>query len=154
MKIQKSENLNSSEKIDIFNIWNSAYPSQIVYKGMEDFEKYLSSRKNPMHLLLKNNSHVIGWLCIFDRNSERWFAMIVDPNYQRQGIGKMLMQQMQQMENTVNGWIVMHDKYAKIDGTPYLSPRSFYQSHNFIITDEKLETDMLSTVKIRWTRST
>lgn len=120
---------------------------------MDDFENYLSKCKNATHLLVKEHSRVIAWLCAFDRNGERWFALIVDLAHQRKGIGKHLLLHMQEFENHANGWIVIHDNYVRADGMPYLSPKSFYQIQGFKVTDEKLETDILSTVKIKWSKT-
>lgn len=150
MKIYTSNQLSPEEKTDVFAIWNSAYPAQIAYTRMEDFENYLSSCPNPVHWLVKESSHVVGWLCTFDRNGERWFALIVHPDHQKKNIGKRLLLHMQGIEKSVRGWMIAHDEYVRVDGELYLSPKGFYQRFGFKITDEKMETQVLSTVKIVW----
>ena len=153
MTLQKVEILSPPQKEAIFDIWNSAYPKQIAYKMFPDFENYLAKCEEPIHLLAFKENNVVGWLSVFKRNDQRWFALIVDPQHQKQGVGQKLLREAQQLETELFGWIAPHDNYFKADGTLYRSPRSFYVKNGFTITEETFKTDVLTTTKIHWKQS-
>lgn len=152
MKFSRSQKLTPTEKMDIFHIWNNAYPAQIAYTSVDDFDTYLHTYANPTHLLAKVNSKVVGWLSTFDRNGERWFALLIDSHYQKKGVGSKLMHEMQHVETAISGWMVPHNDYIKSDGSHYLSPQLFYKKFGFLTTNETMQSATLTTVKIRWSK--
>ena len=152
MEIKTTKQLSKDEKQSIFQIWNEVYPKQIMYKTLDDLENYLAKCTNSVHLLAKHNGETAAWLCVFDRDGQRWFALIVDASFQRQGIGEKMLSKMKTLEDKVYGWMTPHNRYEKANGEKYLSPKGFYEKHGFAITDEVFDTDILSTVKIVWQR--
>jgi len=148
--LSKTSKLSASEKMDIFHIWNTVYPAQITHNTIADLDKYLATIGNTTHTLAKINERTVGWLSTFDRNNDRWFAIIVDPGHQRRSIGTRLMHELQTTEQKVYGWIVLEDNYIKRDGSVYLSPKEFYKKFDFVITDEFFASDALTTTKIYW----
>lgn len=147
---EKTETLPKQHIDSIFHIWNRAYPKQIVYKTTLDFEGYLAKCEKPIHFLGLQRNSIVAWLCVFTRNNERWFALLVDPDFQRHGLGETLLSQAKSEEPRLCGWIVEHDNYLKVDGTPYFSPKAFYLKNGFTVTEETLVTDLLTTTKIVW----
>lgn len=147
---EKTESLTKQQLDFIFNIWNRAYPKQISYKSVTEFEAYLAKCESPIHFLCHDEDSVLGWLCVFTRNEQRWFALIVDPDFQRQGLGEKLLSMAKSTESRLCGWIVDHDHYLKADGSVYVSPKYFYIKNGFTITEETFVTDLLTTTKIVW----
>ncbi len=152
MKIEISNQLSDSEKAAILILWNNEYPAQISYSGIEDFEAFLGNHENFRHFLLKDDDENIkGWLATFRRGGERWFSIIVDSRDQKKGYGTMLLNKVKESENELNGWVVDGVGNLKLDGGEYFSPIEFYKKNGFeILYGERLESENLSAVKIKW----
>ena len=152
MNFLQTEQLSNDYKKEIFQIWNKEYPEKLAFQGVENFEEYLSKFENPNHYIIQNSRNkIIGWAVDFNRDNEKWFAIIVDQNEQHKGLGKKLLLELQKHNIELNGWVIDHDKDLKRNGEKYLSPLVFYLNHNFeTLTDIRLENEILSAVKIKW----
>ena len=152
MNFFQTEQLSNDYKKEIFQIWNKEYPEKLAFQGVENFEEYLSKLENPNHYIIQNSRNkIIGWAVDFNRDNEKWFAIIVDQNEQHKGLGKKLLLELQKHNIELNGWVIDHDKDLKRNGEKYLSPLGFYLNHNFeTLPDIRLENEILSAVKIKW----
>lgn len=154
MKITKSENLSETQKQSIIRLWNAEYPAQIQHSGIDSFDEYLSTKGNLQHyLLMDEEENMKGWLATFMRDGEKWFALLVDSLEQKKGYGTRLLNKVKEFENEINGWAIDQNKDVKANGETYLSPIGFYLKNDFEVLNEiRLETKMLSAVKIKWSR--
>ena len=152
MNFLQTEQLSNDYKKEIFQIWNKEYPEKLAFQGVENFEEYLSKFENPNHYIIQNSRNkIIGWAVDFNRDNEKWFAIIVDQNEQHKGLGEKLLLELQKHNIELNGWVIDHDKDLKRNGEKYLSPLVFYLNHNFeTLPDIRLENEILSAVKIKW----
>lgn len=152
MNFLQTEQLSNDYKKEIFQIWNKEYPEKLAFQGVENFEEYLSKLENPNHYIIQNSRNkIIGWAVDFNRDNEKWFAIIVDQNEQHKGLGEKLLLELQKHNIELNGWVIDHDKDLKRNGEKYLSPLVFYLNHNFeTLPDIRLENEILSAVKIKW----
>lgn len=152
MVISKTKILSKKQKIEINNLWNNEYPIKLNYSKLDEFETYLSNLKDQNHLLLSDKNGLIkGWCVCFTRENERWFAMILDSQFQGKGYGSQLLDITKKEENELNGWVIDHNKDIKKNGKTYLHPIEFYFKNDFTLLSEKrLELDKISAVKIKW----
>jgi len=152
VNIQRTKILTSSQKQDLFELWNKEYPRNLKYENIKDFEDYLMPLKDLNNiLLLDENEKIKGWYFDFLRENERWFAVILDSNIQGQNFGTQILN-LSKVENTeLNGWVIKSETYLKDNGEPYNSPIEFYRKNGFKILEEtKLETDNISAIKVKW----
>src|SRR5205823_3346316 len=125
MTLELAQKLSESDEAQVYDIWNSGYPMQVLYKTRADFNTALK-KKDPIHLICRTPElKVAGWLSTFTRDNERFFVLLVANAWQGQGVGRKLVDEMKIHEAAVAGWAVASDKYAKADGTPYPSPLGF-----------------------------
>jgi GNAT superfamily N-acetyltransferase len=152
MKIISAAILSPEQKKSILNLWNNEYPEQLKFENILALENYLKSLKGAYHLIIEDeNGHIFGWAFSFERESERWFAIIVNSKIQKQGYGARLLQRLKEKEQILNGWVIDHARYSKKNREPYLSPLAFYLKNNFeVLPGIRLEIEILSAVKIRW----
>ena len=152
MEMIKTNSLSAAQKEHIFHLWNAEYPLQLQFSTIQDFENYLRALGNPTHYLaLDEDKKIAAWAFVFEREQERWFAIIVDSQFQRSGLGTKILAAIKLNECLLNGWVTDHDRYKKADGTIYLSPEKFYRKNDFIFCDDiRLETEKLSAIKIKW----
>lgn len=155
MKIIESRLPDTFQKIAIVELWNNEFPEKLTYTAMEDFEDYLQALTDPLHCFLYDENEVINaWAFTFSRNEERWFAIIVSEQVQRNGYGSMLLNHLKDKEPELNGWAIDHNNDMKNNGQNYLSPLGFYQKAGFeVCNDTRLEIEKLSAVKIKWKKS-
>lgn len=151
MQFSEKKVLSQIEKEQIRSIWNNEYPSSISHASLESFENYLSTLENPTHFFALENEVIVAWGVTFDRENERWFALIIDRNFQGKGLGKQLLQQMKLKENSLNGWVVIQNDSPRLDGSPYPLPLDFYLKNGFQKTTIILESAIFTTLKITWT---
>ena len=153
MKIIPAKELSLSQKKAVLHIWNEEYGEKLV-KTMEGFEEYLSKLGDVQHFMMYDATDALsGWAITFDREGERWFAIIMDGSVQGKGHGRQLLNELKEHEPILNGWVTDHDRDAKRNGQPYRSPMGFYLKNGFEVLEEvRLETKELSAVKIRWTK--
>jgi GNAT superfamily N-acetyltransferase len=144
--------LSEAQKQAALRLWNNEYPHQLAYGNIRELDEYLDRLEQPTHYLALDRGNIVGWLFIFNRNDERWFAIIIDSTVHRHGIGSGLLQHAKQQYPILNGWVADHNNDVKSNGEPYMSPLQFYMKNGFeVLHGNRLETDHLSLVKIRWT---
>lgn len=154
MQLHQTTSLTPFEKEAIRSIWNGEYPVKLALTTMQDMDEYFLGLLNARHSLLMDGGKVAAWAADFDRNDERWFAIIVDSRYQHKGVGGRLLDILKHNNGILNGWVADHDNDLKQNGDTYRSPLSFYIKHGFeVLHDIRLELDKLSAVKIRWTKA-
>lgn len=152
LTISVTNELTPEQKEKVRAIWNSVYPEKLLLQTPADFERYLEPLGKQQHYLMKNLSgEVLGWGITFDRENERWFAMVLDDSIQRTGMGTVLLKRMQDGQPKLSGWVIDHDTTVRADGKPYLSPVEFYLKNQFTLEPEtRLELPALSAVCIRY----
>ncbi len=151
-KILKRTNLNDQERMQLLDLWNNEYPEKISYKSIIDFNNYLLKLSNLTHLLMIDKSNnILGWAFSFNRDNERWFAIIISEEQQRKGLGQQMLNELKKSETILNGWVIDHNNDKKINGEVYNSPLGFYRKNDFnVLKNERLELENLSAVKIKW----
>lgn len=154
--IIKTDKLTLDEKCEILTLWNEEYPSQLGHKNIESLEAYLEGCAKKLHWFAQSeDGSTCGWLMCFERDDERWFAMIVSRAHQGKGLGKALLTEAKKVESILNGWAVDKTGYYKRDDSPYGAPLEFYLKNGFEVKPEvRFETEILSSVKIVWASKT
>ena len=152
-KIIKTTELNEQAKQKVLDLWNNEYPEKLSYYSLIEFDLYLQNLNNLKHYLLTGNIDIIlGWALTFDRDNEKWFAIILSEKVQGKGLGRKMLDELKQEEPILNGWVIDHNNDKKKNGLTYISPLTFYEKSGFeILTDNRLELDKISAVKIKWT---
>jgi hypothetical protein len=152
--IQTTE-LNERVKNQILDLWNNEYPEKLTYNSLKEFDNYLNNLSNLTHYLLTNNENLIlGWALKFERENEKWFAIILSEIIKGKGLGRKMLNELKKEEQVLNGWVIDHNNDKKKNGQLYVSPLKFYEKCNFeILVDERLELEKISAVKIKWTNS-
>lgn len=153
MTILIEQELSGTQKEAIFHLWNAEYPAVIQLPALEDLDRYLAQQMPKYHLFLADDQGaVMGWLFLFEREEETWFAMILDRAVQGQGHGTSLLKEAGRLIAIMNGWAIDTDEYFKADGSPYRSPLNFYRRTGFVVLENRL-TQPFSAVKVRWERN-
>ena len=152
IKIIITNCLDNSQIKVVFELWNAEYPKNLTHQNLSDFENYLNTLASQHHLLLTDeNGAIKGWYFDFDRNNEKWFAMILATEIHGKGFGTLLLNKAKKRESTLNGWVIDKTYYLKQNGNCYKSPILFYLKNGFQLLPEiRLELEHLSAVKIRW----
>ena len=155
MKIETQKELTEIQKEVITQLWNSEYPKQLNFSGVDGFDNFLNSVSDQTHyLLIDENKEIKGWLMAFTRQDERWFSVIVDGREKQKGFGTTLLDVVKNNENEINGWVVDSHNYLKNNGENYRSPIGLYEKKGFsVLHDVRWDTEHLSTVKINWKKS-
>lgn len=143
--------LNEKQKLEIVKLWNEEYPIQLNYKKVEDFDSYIENLNNCCHYLISDSGNTVkAWAFKFERENKKWFAIIISKEYQNQGIGKKILEKIKFNETELFGWVIDHSNDAKKNGEKYISPLDFYKKCNFTITTEKLQSNLISAIQIKW----
>lgn len=151
MKIFEYSQLTLKQKTSVLNLWNEEYPVQMQYNSVSELDSYLSTLFNSRHFFLENNDDILGWAVKFNRDSEKWFVIILSSRIHFKGFGRKLLNKIQQNESKLNGWVVDNESYIKSDSSIYKSPIIFYYKNGFKIDKNiRLELPNLSAVKISW----
>ena len=152
MKIIETTDLSFLQKEEVMALWNKEYPVQLKFAQAGAFDAYLQGIGRTKHVMnFSKDNRLLGWAFLFERDSETWFAIIVDQTVQKQGLGTQLLNALKAKATLLNGWVIDHEKYVKDDGTGYLSPMPFYLKRGFhVLNAHRLETEKLSAVKISW----
>ncbi len=152
MDIIETQHLNQFQKEVLFKLWNENYPSFLKYTSLSELDEYLNNLINAQHFFLFNNEeHIVSWAFTFTREDEKWFAIIVDKDFQNKGCGTVLLNHLKSKEAILNGWMIDSNDYKKTDGSPYIAPAAFYRKNNFEIDySVRLNHPKFSAVKIQW----
>ncbi|CAM4346295.1 hypothetical protein SAMN06265348_112144 [Pedobacter westerhofensis] len=151
MRVIHTDVLTEKQKKAILKLWNNEYPDQLNYKDLTDLDSYLSNLPGAQHFLCMKNTKVMGWAFKFSRDTETWFAIILDGSIQKQGVGTMMLDQLKTGEKALTGWVVDHDQYLKTNGETYQSPLSFYLKNGFGVNRQlRLESPKLSAAMVKW----
>ncbi|MFT3901606.1 MAG: N-acetyltransferase [Niabella sp.] len=155
MKIVQQTELTNKQKEQVLELWNKEYPKQLTYNSIVDFENYLNKLINPTHyLLLDENEKMNGWATSFTRENEKWFAIIISEKLHKKGFGTQMLNELKNNENILNGWVTDHNSDKKLNGDFYQSPLEFYLKNDFeILSETRLELNIMSAVKIKWTKT-
>lgn len=150
MKIVSKSDVSFEEKEIIFQLWNNEYPEKISYNSIEDLETYLNNLADLNHYFIYDDFNEIkGWAITFTRESEKWFAIIINSKIKNKGFGTQLLNHLKSVENNLSGWVIDHNNDLKSDGTSYVSPLHFYLKNGFSICEGiRIETDKISVIKI------
>ncbi len=152
MKIENTNQLTTRQKLDIVDIWNEEFPKDINHSSLDSFENYLSPLANQLHITIENDEgKVLGWYMGFDRDGERWFALLMSFTVQKKGLGTEILNQAKQTEVSLNGWVTQSEKMLMSDGSYYVSPLPFYLKNGFELIPDIILKKM-SALKIRWKR--
>jgi len=154
LKFISTSNLSRSQKEQIYHLWNAEYPQDISYHTLIDFDRYLNSLVEKSHvLLLDEMGQIVGWYVDFIRENEKWFAMVLNVNFQGDGWGREFLKLAKEKENNLNAWVIDHDKGIKLNGKPYKSPVDFYLNNGFhFMSGTRLELHNISAVKMNWSK--
>jgi GNAT superfamily N-acetyltransferase len=144
--------LNEFQIPQLMKLWNEEFPAQLGYGQLDDFEQYLSNLIAPKHWLLEEHGKVLAWALTFQREDERWFAIMVASSHQGMRLGSRLLLMLQEHEAVLNGWVIDHNRDVKANGSSYQSPLEFYLRLGFEVLSVRLENEKISAVKIRWTK--
>jgi hypothetical protein len=145
-------NINQVHKEYIFNLWNAEYPEKLAFKSLLNVDIYLNGLIEAKHFFVVDNLNQLqSWAVIFERDYEKWFAIIIDESFQKLGLGTLILNRLKSFSSELNGWVIDHENDIKSNGKPYLSPLPFYLKNNFIeIPETRLELENISAVKINW----
>lgn len=152
--IRITDDLNPSEKEIVRALWNTEYPESLLLNSGPDFDRYLENLKQQRHFLLSTiDGNIHGWGCSFNREGERWFAMILQREIHGKGLGSFLLQRIKQEETRLYGWVIDATNFTRTDGTPYPLPLGFYQKNGFSAeTDVRLDIPAFSAHRIVYHR--
>lgn len=152
MKILQKNNLSEVEKNTIFQLWNAEYPAKLSYANIGEFEEYLSKLNNINHYFVYDeNDAVMAWANAFERENEKWFAIIIHSSYQNKRIGSQLLNHLKTIENKLSGWVINHDTDLKNDGNFYSSPLRFYLKNGFSVCEDiTIQSEKICAMKIVW----
>lgn len=151
--IIETDSLTEVQQTELLNLWNAAYPATLFHPHVESFDRYLNDLENKKFYLILNNDLVTAFAMQFVRDEETWFAVIVNENAQKKGLGKSLLAALQSTNERLSGWVIDTNGYQRVDGQTYLSPLEFYIKNNFrIVEEQRLENERISAVKIIWNR--
>lgn len=152
MKIIQCSEPDERQKQAIFRLWNEEYPASLQFRDMGDLERYLAGISSKSHrFLIDEGENVAGWGFLFEREEERWFAIIIEEKSQRLNYGTILLNALKKAEETLNGWVIDHGNEKRSNGVRYIPPLGFYIKHGFsVLPDIRLENEKISAVKIEW----
>lgn len=155
MRIVRRKNLTSGQKYEIFDLWNTEYPQNLKYKDISELDEYLKKLADQNHILLMDeNDKIKGWYSDFFRDNERWFLAILSSDTQGLKFGTRIIKKAKEAHEELNGWVINLDNYLKADGQFYKSPTDFYRKQGFqILEDIKLETNQISAIKMKWSKT-
>jgi hypothetical protein len=153
LDIIRTNELNESAKKQVLDLWNNEYPEKLSYHGLIEFDNYLQNLTNLQHFLLTSDiDSILGWALTFDRDNEKWFAIILSEKIKGKGWGLKMLDQIKKNEKALSAWVIDHNNDKKKNGQLYNSPLKFYEKCGFeILHGVRLELDKISAVKIRWT---
>lgn len=147
MEIIRTKLLTELQAAQIRQLWNDEYPVRLKNR----FGMLLEGVKNDEHYLIEDeHKKVQAWAVSFEKENETRFSILVSEKHQGQQLGSRLIKALQQNHHTFFGWVIDHDRDVKNDGTPYRTPLPFYLKHGFSICPDRMKTDIIDAVKVKW----
>ncbi|MEQ7802361.1 GNAT family N-acetyltransferase [Pedobacter sp. ASV1-7] len=147
MRIEISKSLTEDQAKQIDHFWNEVYPVKLKNR----FGLLLKDLKESKHhVLLNETDEVVGWAAAFLRDGEIWFSILVSSENQNKGYGNMLIDSLKQNFKNLYGWVIDHNNDLKEDGSTYFSPIQFYLKNGFVLMEDRIKTDIISAVKIKY----
>jgi hypothetical protein len=142
--------LDSIKKEQIHELWNQEYPLNLK----DRFSILLSDTQDHRHFVIENDlGEIIAWAVDFLSQEERRFSIIVSSKEKCKGLGALLINKLKEENDVFFGWVIDHNRDLKSNGENYQTPLPFYLKHGFeILTEQRLETEIISAVKICWKR--
>lgn len=136
---------------EMFDIWQTTFPSNIIFKSQSEFEVYLNNLISPTYHSLFVEDQIAGFLITFKRENNFWFIMSIATQFQNLGFGRNLIKNAKENHDQLFGWVVNKDGYRLVNENSYKSPILFYKNLGFTVnTNETFEAKGLFTVKIEW----
>jgi ribosomal protein S18 acetylase RimI-like enzyme len=144
-------------------IRNEEYPTVLEQTTFEKSKKWLKNPDRASKYITARNtsikSHPLVGILTFSEHIDfpdcTWFSMVIRRDYQRQGIGKKMLNLVKSLSNELRAYAVEHNNYVKKDGTTYLSPLGFYKMNGFVKGEKILKTESgLECVEIIWRKKT
>ncbi|MCE7742179.1 MAG: GNAT family N-acetyltransferase [Candidatus Heimdallarchaeota archaeon] len=143
------------------NMFNSEFPTAIDRATIEYAKRRLLTLDDSIKIftarvITSNDTKLVGIGIV--RQSEKedfvpWLSMVIDRNYQRKGIGAVLVDKAKEYYDKLHGWCTPADGYEREDGSIYPSPLKFYKKHGFKIIKDKVDyVDGLDLVEIAWSK--
>jgi GNAT superfamily N-acetyltransferase len=151
MRITRTKHLTPVQEEQINELWNLEFPVRLK----DRFRLLLEGVDHYHHYLIEDTGQkVIAWAVDFEKDKEIRFSVIVDPEFKGKGLGKSLVNHLKTENEEFYGWVIDHNEDLKSNGEHYLSPMAFYVKNGFeILHDQRIESDMLRAVKIKWKHS-
>lgn len=147
MIIQKLKALTPAQNLQINLLWNEEFPSSLNNR----FGILLKDASWFTHYIINDEREQIkAWSVIFEKDGEVRFSIIVDSRFQKQGLGKALIEKLKDEHGIFYGWVIDNLTSRKRNNALYLSPLKFYLQMGFeVLTNERIDSDMLRAVKIK-----
>lgn len=148
LNITKTKVLTPLQATQINALWNSEYPAKLKNR----FPILLDGTIQYNHYIIEDTEHnVLAWAVDFEKDNETRFSILVDSKHQGKGLGAALMERLKTDVNEFYGWVIDHNRDIKSNGEHYSTPMPFYTKLGFtILHDQRIDTDMISAVKIKW----
>lgn len=148
MKIVKTKTLTAQQTLCIDKMWNEEYPLKLK----DRFPILLDGVVNYNHYIIENDKQeIVAWAVDFEKEGQIRFSIIVTSSQKGKGLGAQLIDALKADHNEFYGWVIDHNDDVKENGEAYLTPMPFYLKHGFeILQDERIDTEMIRAVKIKW----
>lgn len=152
MRVVHQNSFSEKEKETLWQLRNNEYPIQFGHETFQEFDVYMNSiSEMENYILIDSKNEIQGWAYTFFRDSEIWFSIILNYQFQGKGYGSILLEEIKKNNQNLNGWVIDHENDFKRNKENYKSPLEFYVSNGFSVLNEiRLENEKISAVKINW----
>ncbi|KAF2506618.1 hypothetical protein [Flavobacterium foetidum] len=84
MKVVHQNSFSEQEKETLWQLRNSEYPIQFGHETFQEFESYCNALvKTENYILIDSRNVIQGWAYTFLRDSEVWFAIMLNSEIQK-----------------------------------------------------------------------
>ena len=146
IQIHTSIAISEQQFAQINALWNENYPIELKNR----FPLLLTENKVLIHYIIYEGEQIIAWAIIFESEGEKRFSIIVGKSHQGKGIGCLLLNRIKSDNSIIYGWVIHHNESLLASGEIYTNPLPFYIKNDFDVLDERLETEIIRAVKIRF----
>ena len=146
--ILKTNKLSDSHLNQINQMWNDEYPIKLKNR----FPILLEGVENYHHYIIEDaEQNIMAWAVDFEKENEIRFSIIVNSIHKGKGLGSKLVERLKLENKLFYGWVIDHNNDKRESGELYINPMPFYLKHGFeILQNERIETEMIQAVKIKW----